>query len=347
MARQVLSMNGQVQVIDARGRRRQLRVGERLAKEERLELADGAELILRHADGREERLQGQPLQRERGEPVDRLDAWLALPDDADPPVQHKVRSLREAPLPKLFNQARPEAGLLPGGAEASGHGFVRVERVQFSIPRAPFEMVTVAGLPSPTVETASQVSPLDPVRQPSPALLARQPGNVAPLIARLREGGSEEVNDERTQITSETLLTSALLLDENGVPLSFAQPLVLRQQFSMVTISLQGEEEGQFRWLLIRQTLDHLEQMPEIPFGTVVHERYTISLQGGGSLTLVNQVEGAEDFLEDEVIVIEEQEDYSALSPFFAPGSTMDSLSTELQLQRSSQEQLEKMGVAG
>lgn len=345
MARQVLSMNGQVQLIDARGHRRQLRVGERVARGERLELADGAELILRHDDGREERLQGPPLPMDRGESADRLDTWLVLPD-TDVPLQHPVRQSRAAPQLRLFDQARPEAGLLPGGGETGGHGFIRVERVQFLTPRTRFDMVTAIAPPSTAEEKSALVSQLDFwFQSPKPIPLVAFSDDGSPLVAYLREGGSEVVNDERTQVTSEILLTSALLLDENGVPLSAGKALVLRQTFSMVTISLQAEAEGLFRWQVIRQTLDYLDQMPEIPFGTSVTERYTLTLQGGGALTLINQIEGAEDFLEDEVIEIEEWEDFSSSHAFSAFGASSEPLSD--QLLHSSQDQLEKMGISG
>lgn len=137
-----------------------------------------------------------------------------------------------------------------------------------------------------------------------------------PLVTLLREGGSEEVNGERTQITSEILTTRSMFVDQDGQPVTAANPLELVGRYSMVTLKFLGtNDQGAFLWSKVSHTLDYLDEpMPNVTFGETVPDQFELHTEDGGIAVVINNIEGAEDSAEDEVIEIDE-EDYDLSVP--------------------------------
>lgn len=137
-----------------------------------------------------------------------------------------------------------------------------------------------------------------------------------PLVTLLREGGSDVVNGERTQITSEILTTRSLFVDLDGQPVTAEKPLELHGRYSMVTIKYLGtNEQGAFLWSKVSHTLDYLDEpMPNVTFGETVPDQFELHTEDGGVAIVINNIEGAEDSAADEVIEIDE-EDYDLSVP--------------------------------
>jgi len=207
---EVLNIQGQVQVTNAQGRRRVLRRGERLQPGDRLEMEDGATLVLRHADGQEEVLHGAPLlQKAAASPAD-LTRWL----DEEGGVIQSMTQERFA-LAALAD-IQPEAGLIEGGEHNGGHGFVRVERLSLPRPHSELELVPCCLPASGGVAQPGAWTELPLVNASAIARAPAEGEAVAPVsfsreeevyVADLLEGaGFLRPNTVRTEIVTRQIL---------------------------------------------------------------------------------------------------------------------------------------------
>ncbi|TDR82127.1 hypothetical protein [Paludibacterium purpuratum] len=186
LASQVLSLQGEAFAVDKQGRRRALRVHDRIAAHERVELADGARLVLLRDDGERIVLDGE---------VQRLPDETAVPDVA-PAAVEPVWPVRNEQVARVLRVKRfqTEAGWPTNDAEPAGggHSFVQIERVHETVPGGYFEPTRPA---YDEVRNEAALPDVDPGPEVSrsqrsvPGLLA------APInhLATMADGGFELV----------------------------------------------------------------------------------------------------------------------------------------------------------
>jgi hypothetical protein len=216
MIREVLGIQGQVYIINHQGRRRTLRAGERIGNGDRLELADGAELMLRHADGHQETLHGGrarlPQQIESG-----MGEELAI-SQVKAAVVRTARSASSSPR-QILDEARPEASLQSGDGDNQGHSFVRVERMHFAMPQGGIELVTYEPLPARLMREASSIAQDTAERVvQSPIDLSLSPLRL-PLLSFLLEGADRDhwpVAGRPAGIHKQTIVLDSYIWSSDG-----------------------------------------------------------------------------------------------------------------------------------
>jgi len=310
---EVLNVQGRVQVTDARGRQRFLLRGEHLQPGDKLDLDEGATLLLRHPDGQEEVLHGAaPSPDVTAFPVDPL----VLPGSSPGQEGARVREREEVP-PLLLSEIQPEAGILQAGELEGGHRFVRVERVQPVVPHSPLALSPCCG---PLAASASTV-PVQAAALDSALALARHeratmepevlPWKEDIYFSDLLEGaGFLQPNSTRTEIVIRTLASPLPFVDQNGNTLLAHYSSV--QAYSRLDLTLLRQEQdldGAARYVyeVRQQTLG--ESMPNIPFRQVESEQETLLRPDGSRVVFVSRITGMVDRAPDQLITILEPDD--------------------------------------